>query len=166
MSSSSTHVCMNIASLSALSCASVSSFSRCGLTCSAAGRLLPRTSDEGRHVVTWLCLWTGHMKPLQTSDYLHHPYLQVFLHWIEVCTKGTCYFHVDKQTQPVSEKTVISSSVFLKNIPQGIPAAAYPPVLYGWPATGTRTDTNSSEEEGTIHVPVSLGTAFNREYCG
>lgn len=162
MSSSSTHVCMNIASLSALSCASVSSFSRCGLTCSAAGRLLPRTSDEGSHVVVFVD------RPYETIadlSYLHHPYLQVFLHWI-VCTKGTCYCHVDKHTQPVSEKTVISSSVFLKNIPQGIPAAAYPPVLYGWPATGTRTDTNSSEEEGTIHVPVSLGTAFNSEYCG
>lgn len=50
MSSSSTHVCMNIASLSTPSCVSVSSFSRWGLTCSAAGRLWPRTSDEGRLV--------------------------------------------------------------------------------------------------------------------
>lgn len=52
MSSSSTHVCMNIASLSAPPCVSVSSFSRCGLTCSAAERPLPKTSDEGRLVVT------------------------------------------------------------------------------------------------------------------
>lgn len=52
MCSSSTHVCMNIASLSVPSCVSVSSFSRCGLTCSAVEPLLPKTSDEGRLVVT------------------------------------------------------------------------------------------------------------------
>lgn len=64
MSSSSTHVCMNIASPSAPSCVSVSSFSRCGRTCSAAERPSPKTSGEGKLVVTWesrlfLIIWSN-----------------------------------------------------------------------------------------------------------
>lgn len=51
-SSSSTLVCMSTVSLSAPCCVSASSSSRCGPTYSAAEQLLPRTSDEGRLVVT------------------------------------------------------------------------------------------------------------------
>lgn len=58
-SSSSTLVCMNTVSLSALCYVSVSSSSHCGPTCSTAEPLWLRTSDEGRlrlmSVVVGLC---------------------------------------------------------------------------------------------------------------
>lgn len=109
MSSSSTHVCMNIASLSTPSCVSVSSFSRCGLTCSAAEPLLPRTSGEGRPVTcppragqSFLVNWPNAEGRESVSDIIVVLNRQAI--WNIACLGlfglcwGVlhCYFHMDK----------------------------------------------------------------------